>query len=247
MHLPIYPWWISYFFPNDNQSITTYIVSLVCLQIVELFEGILCHFYCICRSSSTSWTPLWSKQQDYEKSWTKWQISHKAALLNVFRNVELWRIVFFINRHETAINEIYCVENGIVVSFFFHVVLPLTISSFLASPSTCRRCVYLSVPLSKDPKSPPPLRISDAKENPFSRLISLSSIMSTSLRIPSSSGSHSDWTISELPHSLLYSNMILESWWDSKTWSGIVCNRQMKKCQNLNGLGFFPSWTRISS
>ena len=141
-------------------------------------------------------------------------------------------VFIFIKRHETAINEIYCVENGIVVSFFFHVVRPLTISSFLASPSICRRCVYLSVPLSKDPKSPPPLKISDANENPFSRL-SLSSIMSTSLRIPSSSGSHSDWTISELPHSLLYSNTILESWWDSKTWSGIVCNRQMIKGQNF--------------
>lgn len=141
----------------------------------------------------------------------------------------------------------YCVGNGILVSFFFQVVLPLTISSFLASPSICRRCVYLSIPLSKDPKSPPALKISDARENPFSRLISLSSILSTSLRIPSSSGSHRDWTISELPHSLLYSNTILESWCDSKTWSGIVCNRQMKKCQNFKMDFLYPTMIKYLS
>ena len=106
--------------------------------------------------------------------------------------------------------------NGSRESFFFHVVLPLTISSFLRFPLTCSRCVYLKGHFSNGPKSIWPSKISEVKENPLSRLMSFPSF------IASSSGSQRDCTISELPHSLLYSSVILESWWFSKNKSGIV-------------------------
>lgn len=111
--------------------------------------------------------------------------------------------------------------------FLFHVVLPLTISSFWRSPSVWRRCVYVNGTFSNEPRSPPPSRISDAKENPLSRLMSLF-CLNPSFKIPSSSGWQSDWTMSELPHSFLYSSMILDSWLDSKISSGMVCWRGWK-------------------
>jgi hypothetical protein len=130
-------------------------------------------------------------------------------------------------------------ENGILDSsildcLFFHVVFPLTISSFWVSPWVWRRCVYLRGTLSKDPSSPLPSMISEAKENLLSGLMSLFCFKRL-LRIPSSSGSQSDWTIFELPHSLLYSKMMPESWWDSKNWSGIVCRKnELRKNEHVN-------------
>ena len=97
----------------------------------------------------------------------------------------------------------------------------LTISSFPRSPLTWRRCVYLSGTFSKLDKSPLPSRISDARENPFRLMPFL--CFNPSSRIPPSSGWQSDWTMSEFPHSLLYSSMIVDSLWDSKISSGMVC------------------------
>ena len=97
----------------------------------------------------------------------------------------------------------------------------LTISSFPLSPLTWRRCVYLNGTFSKLDKSPLPSRISDARENPFRLMPFL--CFNPSSRIPPSSGWQSDWTMSQFPHSLLYSSMIVDSLWDSKISSGMVC------------------------
>lgn len=118
--------------------------------------------------------------------------------------------------------------------FVLHFVLPLTISSYLRPPLVWRTCVYPNVPLWKDPFSRPwPSRISDAIGNPFSNLISFGCCWPPSLRIAASSGSHRDWTMSELPHSLLYSSMMLDSWWLSKNWSGMVWRNYLKNLLKL--------------
>lgn len=79
-----------------------------------------------------------------------------------------------------------------------------------------------------DPRKPWLSRISDANEYPFCRLISVGGFWSPSSRPAASSGSHRDWTMSELPHSLLYSSMMLDSWWLSKNWSGMVWRKYCK-------------------
>lgn len=111
--------------------------------------------------------------------------------------------------------------------FFFHLVLPLTISSFWLSPLIWRRWVNPYVFIPREPRCPFPSMIPDAKTIFSSRLCS-----SPFAKILSSSGWQSDWTLSELPHSLLYSSTILDSWWDSKNLSGIVC-KKMKKSHDL--------------
>lgn len=96
--------------------------------------------------------------------------------------------------------------NGLTPCFFsLHVVLPLTISSFFFSPFVCSRWVKLNGLWFNDPF---PSRIGD--EWPFRPMFLLQW------------GSQRDSTTSELPHSLLYSSVMSESWCFSKNSSGIV-------------------------
>ena len=108
--------------------------------------------------------------------------------------------------------------HGAYYNFFFHVVLPLTISSYPSPAFSSRRCVYFVGHCCSAPaKLWWPLMISGKSEGPLTML------MFPPVETESSSGWQIDCTTSELPHSFLYSRMILRSWWCCRNWSGIVC------------------------
>ena len=112
---------------------------------------------------------------------------------------------------------------GALYVFFFHVVLPRTISSYLSPAFSCRRCVYfIGLCWSAPAKLWWPLMISGESEGPMAM------VTFSCGGIESSSGWQMDCTTSELPHSFLYSRVMLLSWFCCRKWSGSVCIAQRR-------------------
>jgi hypothetical protein len=84
--------------------------------------------------------------------------------------------IIYMRAHKQTYAQIWHIVRQIVS--LFH----LTISSFWVSPWVWRRCVYLRGTLSKDPRSPLPSMISEAKENLLSGLTHVVVLFQTTIK-----------------------------------------------------------------